>query len=235
MQTIFSTLKQKKEKGFTLLEVTFVITIFAIMASILLFRFKDFGAKTALDNEAQDIALRIIGAQKAAVAGVLTPGLLGTGDTTAPSYGVYFVSGSASDPLAHQFTSFADLNHDGFFNDYASPCPAIPTSSNDCRSVTTITTGDYINQFCFKSAVSGATCATGNIALHVVFKRPLHDALMKSCSTPGTCPLPDAPDISYIGLTSGSNPDLSVTIAVTALGQVSVIDLPSCAPLGLCP
>jgi prepilin-type N-terminal cleavage/methylation domain-containing protein len=88
------------ERGFTLLEVAFVITIFAVMASVVLFRFKDFGAKTAFDNLSQDIALRIVQAQKSAISGALNPNFVGTGNP--PAYGVYFKAGTGdaiADPM----------------------------------------------------------------------------------------------------------------------------------------
>ena len=133
--------------GFTLLEITFVITIFAIMASIVLLNFRSFGSATALDNLAQDIALRVVGAQKAATSGVLTPGLLGTDSAHAPSYGVYLTSGSVASTADQQFVYFADLDHSGYFTDsgVGGTCPSTPTSANECLSITTITTGDYIS------------------------------------------------------------------------------------------
>lgn len=211
-----------QQKGFTLIEVAFVITIFAIMASIVLFKFKDFGHATALENLAQDIALRIVGAQKASVSGVLTPGLSGLDESTAPSYGVYLTSGLPTDPAAKEFTYFADQDHNGFYGALGS-CPSTPLVGNECLSVTSITTGDYISDICYQYPLGGdpahVSCTRGGSA-HISFKRPLHDARILGCTSSGTCASPIAADVAYVELSSGSDPSLKETIVITALGEI---------------
>jgi prepilin-type N-terminal cleavage/methylation domain-containing protein len=224
-----------KEKAFTLIEVVFVITIFAIMASIVLFRFKDFGTKTALDNLTQDVALRIVEAQKSAVSGRLTPGLAGLDESTAPSYGVFFTSGLPTDTGNHEFSYFADQNHDGFYNALGS-CPSMPVVGNECLSVTSITTGDYVSDICYQYAFAGdpahVSCGTGG-SVHVSFKRPAHDARMFGCTSAGTCTTPIVADRTYIELSSGNDPLLKKTIVVTALGEVRTTDGAACTAAGV--
>lgn len=48
-----------KHKGFTLVEFTVIISIFAIMASVALFNFKGFKSSVSLNNLSHDIALTI--------------------------------------------------------------------------------------------------------------------------------------------------------------------------------
>lgn len=210
-----------KEKGFTLLEVAFVITIFAIMASIVLFRFKDFGTRTALDNLAQDVALRIVGAQKTAISGTLAPGVTGTDESSRPSYGVYFVSGAAGDTVSHQFTYFTDsAPHDGLFEDLHT-CPAALTVGNECISVTTITTGEYVSNICYTTGGSGAFPCVPTGSVHISFTRPFPDATMNICATAGACS-PIRADRVYIEVASGIDPTQRKTIIATSLGQVRV-------------
>lgn len=215
---------QTHEGGLTLLEVVFVITIFAIMASIVLFNFKGFGNSTAMNNLAQDIALRVVEAQKSATSGALTPGLDGLSDATAPSYGAYFDSGTAASVANHSFSYFADQNHDGFFNDLGL-CPSAPVAGNECLSVTTITTGDYISDICVQHPIPGSPahvdCRT-DASLHVTFTRPYHDAVMKACVAAGPCGTPIVADAAYIEITSSTDAAEKRTIVVTALGEVHV-------------
>lgn len=224
MRFLQLTTRRMKDQGLTLLEVVFVITIFAIMASIVLFNFKGFGNSTAMDNLAQDIALRIVEAQRSATSGALTPGLDGLSDSTAPSYGAYFDSGAAASVPNHSFTYYADQNHDGFFNDLG-VCPPSPVAGNECLSVTTITTGEYVSDICVQHPVPGSPahvdCRT-DASLHVTFTRPFHDAVMKACTAPGSCGTPVVADVAYIEIASNVDPTQKRTIVVTALGEVHV-------------
>lgn len=230
---IIRTIKEKREQGFTLIEVVFVITIFAIMASIVLFNFKGFGTATGLDNLAQDIALRVVGAQKSATSGALTPGLDGLTAATAPSYGVYFDSGAVPTLADEQFTYFADQDHDGFFKDL-SLCPASPEKGNECLSVTTITTGDYVSEICVQHATGGPATVDcrSDASLHVTFTRPYNDAVMKVCTSSGICATPIIAGTSYIEITSSLEPSLKQTIVVTSLGEVRVANGDACTVAG---
>ena len=220
------------EKGFTKLELAFVISIFAIMATIVLFHFKDFGSETALDNLAQDIALEIVGAQKAATSGLLTPGLLGLTAATAPSYGVFFTAGATPNTADQQFISFADIDHNGFFNDtYGGACPTTASAGNECRSVISISNGDYISNICYRSLVGSSEVSscypTGSS--HITFTRPLHDAVMKECGSPGTCASWVNADTTYIEVSSSAGSTIQQeTIIVTSLGEVRVGTGPVC-------
>ncbi len=224
--------------GFTLLELTFVIGIFAIMATIVLINFKSFGAATALDNLAQGVALRVVGAQRAATSGVLTPGLLGADQASAPSYGVNLTSGSVANTADQEFTYFADINHSGYFDDSGS-CPSTPTATNECLSVTSITTGDYISDLCYQYApVGGAlttTCDPSGEA-YLTFTRPNPDARMGDCPLTGCSPSAghiDNADTTYIEVSSSGDASLKETIIVTALGEVRVETGAACAYDGL--
>lgn len=215
--------------GFTLLEVVFVIAIFAVMASIVLFRFNDFGAQTEFDNLSQDIALRVVEAQKSALAGKLNPNFDGT---TAPSYGVYFSNDPVSDQNK-QFTFFTDINsggaHDNLYNATAG-CTGTATFGNECISNTTITTGDYIDTICYQPMSGGVVCNNSltPTGAHITFIRPFPKATI-GIKTTGS---PIFVQSVYIGLVSGINPNLQKTIVVTGLGEVHVSEGSACSVSG---
>jgi hypothetical protein len=194
------------------------------MGSIVLFGFRDFGSKTQLDNLAQDVALRIVEAQKAAISGRSTATLFGIDTAHAPSYGVYF-SDNAIDTggLNRQFTYFADNDHSKTYSD-VTPCPASPTPGHECISVTSITTGEYVSNICYYSTSTVYNCVEGGSA-HITFTRPFPDATMNVCNDTGitSCTALGAsvPE-TFIELTSGADPTQQKTIIVTSLGEVRV-------------
>lgn len=82
------------DRGFTIVEMVVVITIFGIIAGLVLFRYRNYQAIIDLENTAQDIALEIQKAQNDAIGGRY-PSLVNGGQTPPPvgwrpSYGVYF-------------------------------------------------------------------------------------------------------------------------------------------------
>ncbi len=207
--------------GFTLLEVAFVITIFAIMASIVLFRFRDFGSRTALDNLTQDIALRIVQAQKQSISGVLNANVSDL-SLFVPTYGVYFTNGSTGGaPESRKFVYFTDLDETRTY-DPATVCTSTSMTGNECLATTTITTGEYISTVCTGSALFPCTgTPSSNLSAHITFQRPLPDATIYICRDTA-CTSRTLTDRLYIELTSSIDPALKETIEVTGLGQTSV-------------
>lgn len=225
--------------GFTLIEVVFVIVIFAIMASIVLFRFNDFGTRTELENTAQDVALRIVEAQKSAISGVTNVDLSGGTETLAPTYGIYFSNIGEPDNLNRQFTFFSDsiLPKNGLYNTPGGGCPNIPTSGNECISVTTFNSGDYVSNIGYKTPTGAAGPLVTAGTAHISFTRPWPTAQINICSdaTLGTCSSTTGMQSAYIEITSGIDPALQKTIVVTSLGKVHVVDGSICTILsGIC-
>jgi len=216
------------ERGFTLLEVAFVITIFAIMASIVLFRFKDFGTKTAIENLAQDVALRIVSAQKAAISGSLTSGFAGTSEANEPSYGMHFVAGASSDAASREFAYFADTNHNKMYDDPGAAC----TLGSECLSITSITTGEYVSDICYADSGAGTIPCSSTAGVHITFTRPFPDATINICTSGGGTCSPTPTGRVYIEITSGIDTALKKTIIVTSLGEVRVVDGSACAASG---
>ncbi len=235
------------EKGFTLLELSFVITIFAIMASIVLFKFQNFGTKTSFENLSQDIALRIVQAQKAAISGLLNPNFAGT--VNPPAYGMYFKTSSgtpATDPATHVFTYFTDIPLPGtaagnklYDAVGALPsvpdgtCPITPTAGLECISTTSVTSGEYVNQICYTSSSgdSAFTCdSTSGDSANITFIRPFPDATMMMCNTDSSSCRPAQQ--TYIELRSAVDSTLVSTIVVNSLGEVRVYNGAACDAAG---
>ncbi len=208
--------------GFTLLEISFVIAIFAIMGSIVLFRFKDFGTQATLDNLTQDIALRIVEAQKAAIAGAGNINVTALG--IAPNYGVYFTPSTTPSGANKQFVYFTDTSTTSARTYNGDACTSTPTAGRQCISVTSITSGDYVSNVCYNTGGGSLSypCLTSG-SVHVSFTRPFPDATMKVCPTVAPCSgTPTTAKSVYIEVTSGANAALKRTIIVTGLGQVRV-------------
>ncbi len=220
---------ENRSAGFTLLEITFVIAIFAIMSTIVLFRFKTFGTQVSLDSLAQDVALKITGAQNAAISGtgninVSTLGIV-------PNYGVYFGMAPAIPTLASQFTYYTDTSPTGVRTYNGDACTSTPTPGRECISVTRITTGDYISNICYNlaSAPSSYPCIGSSSpgGVSISFTRPFPDATIKVCTSGPTCLPGILAQSAYVEFTSGSDPTIKRTIVVTSLGQVRVYPGPA--------
>ena len=93
----------------TYVELIVVLSIFGIMSSIVLFNYNKFQAKVDIKNLANDIALKIVQAQKDAMSGKWNTN---APSGWKPSYGVYF---DLSVP--NHFIYFADFSNDHIFND----------------------------------------------------------------------------------------------------------------------
>lgn len=186
---------KKIPRGFTIIELIVVMSIFAMMAGLVLFRYKDFGEGVNLENTTQEIALQIQKAENDAVAGRY-PALINANGiqqtpplpTWRPSYGVYFTKNSPK-----QFVSFFDWN-DGTSTDLAAygsgvgrgyfdqsdtinpisvsvpSCGTTSIGSAECLDIMTIATNESIYDLC-----QGTTCGLSNLS--VVFTRPFPDRI----------------------------------------------------------
>ncbi|MEI8174704.1 MAG: type II secretion system protein [bacterium] len=78
----------KLNAGMTYVELIVVLSIFAVMSSIVIFNYGQFQAKVDIKNLASDIALKIVEAQQSTMSGKLNSGV--SMIDWKPSYGVYF-------------------------------------------------------------------------------------------------------------------------------------------------
>lgn len=93
----------KLNRGMTYIELIVVLSIFAVLSSVVVFNYGDFQARVDIRNLSSDIALKVVEAQKAALSGALPQ--TAVLPTWKPSYGVYF---NTTTPT--QFIYFVDLD-----------------------------------------------------------------------------------------------------------------------------
>src|SRR5674476_904401 len=98
-------IKIKNNAGMSYIELIVVLSIFAVISSVVIFNYGDFQAKVDIKNLASDIALQVVQAQKSSMSGLL-PTLTPTVSPWKPSYGVYF-----NMVTPKQFVYFVDLNN----------------------------------------------------------------------------------------------------------------------------
>lgn len=212
------------EKGFTLIEMVFVFVIFAVMASITLFNFRGFNERLQFNNLVQDIALRIVTAQKSSISGATNINFIG--QNARPSYGVYFKAGAGTTE-ATRFVYYNDLPAlggtagDKFYNPSGSPCPTTPVVGEECLSITAITTGEYVSNICFLP--EGATLGTcsSSAEAHVTFIRPFPDAALRVDT--GSA-IVSVPQYVCVELTSGNDAAIKKTISISNLGEIRTFD-----------
>ena len=147
--------KIKKNKGMTYVELIVVLSIFGIMSSIVLFNYNKFQAKVDIKNLANDIALKIVQAQKDAMSGKIQS----TRFEIAPAYGVYF------NPTENKsFIYFADFSNDHIFND--------GSCYGECLDNINITKGNTISKI--EECLIGDCSSSASISssLSITFTRP---------------------------------------------------------------
>lgn len=152
--------------GMTYVELIVVLSIFAVLSTVVIFNYGDFQAKVDIKNLASDIALQIVTAQKDSLNGVLP--LTGAPfPTWKPSYGVYFNTVAGTDiynpiptPFNKEFIYFADLSN----------LPNGYDVINEAKNYINITKNNSILSI---QQCSTEPCGSPAISsLAVVFKRP---------------------------------------------------------------
>jgi type II secretory pathway pseudopilin PulG len=130
MKKIFK--KTKFNAGMSYVELIVVLSIFAIMSSIILFNYQTFIARIEVRKMTSLIALKLVEAQKNAIAGVLPPNANLSSTSWKPSYGLSFKIPNIN---GKEFRYFADLSLSGGFN---------ASAGNELIETITIGKGVYI-------------------------------------------------------------------------------------------
>ncbi len=152
------------QAGMTYVELIVVLSIFAIMSSIILYNYEKFQAKVDIKNLASDVALRIVEAQKSALSGKWNVDANAVPDWK-PSYGVYFNTSSADEKK--KFTYFANFNDDIYDSN---------TNTDSILDQFSITKN---NNIISKLEVIG--CPSPEVSnLSIVFRRPDSKAIITS-------------------------------------------------------
>lgn len=186
------------QAGMTYVELIVVLSIFAVMSSIVIFNYGTFQSKVDIKNLGSDIALKIVEAQKSSLAGLL-PTQTPTISPWKPSYGVYFNS------TPDAFIYFADLNDDASFE--GSVC------SGECIEHIAITQNNTIKSL--DVFYQNDPTAYPLSDLTVTFTRPNSGAIIKSSTS-------FASTISYVEITITSPNAITSTIDLYPSGRVQV-------------
>src|ERR1035437_133485 len=155
-------IKIKNNAGMSYIELIVVLSIFAVISSVVIFNYGDFQAKVDIKNLASDIALQVVQAQKSSMSGLLST--LTPVSPWKPSYGVYFDM-----TLPKQFIYFVDLNN------------AYGYEPGETLNTISITKNNYIYRI---DKCTNITCTSPSSvsAFSVVFKRPDSSAIFTGVS-----------------------------------------------------
>ncbi len=184
--------KIKYQAGMTYIELIVVLGIFAVMSTVILFNYKDFGRQIDLQNLSQDIALQIVQAQKIALSGrqpnVLTAGYtaISANQNWKPAYGVYFnvnnITCALANPCAtpYQFIPFIDADNTELYDQ--SSCSSNPNNPDyECMDVIQIGKGNKISGLCVADATECDdfnTLPINTVTLSIAFTRPDSSAVI---------------------------------------------------------
>lgn len=167
--------KLQKNKGMTYIELIVVLSISGIIASISLFNYKDFQDRVDMKNLANDIALKIVEAQKSSIAGKL-PITGAPSSTWKPSYGVYFDLENGSNPKK-SFYLFTDLDENKALSlEDMNNCP-----QGECNTKITLGNNYEINNLnIYTSDGSSEPTANNILQLNINFTRPNSGAIFSN-------------------------------------------------------
>ncbi len=194
-----------QEAGMTLIELVVVLSIFAVLASVIIFNYQKFLSKVNIKVLANDMALKLVEAQKNATSGKQNAA---ASSSWRPSYGVYFNLASGGNTSSKIFYSFADLNQNKAFDPGSYNCPA-----GECVERVNITKNDFVSGM---RVVYTDNSATAVNSLSISFTRPDASATMRSSTALGS-------NISYAEITVAS-PDAAIKalVKVYASGRIQI-------------
>ncbi len=188
-------------KGMTYVELIVVLSIFSIMTSIVLFNYKGFENSVDIKILANDIASKIVEAQKSAVSGNWNAN---ASSLWKPAYGLYFDTSSANNK---NFIYFADLNQNDFYD--SSVC----SGTGECLDNISITKGNYISSI---DSYLGSIATPLTTPLSITFKRPDSIAIFNSNGVPLT-------GFDYMQITvSSSDNSIKSYIRVYPSGRIQI-------------
>jgi len=197
------------QSGMTYVELIVVLSIFAVMTSVILFDYNKFQGKVDIKILANDVALKIVEAQKSALAGELPLSTQIPISPWKPSYGVYFDLTSSGNNK--NFIYFTDLDQLGDFTDDGSFC-SLPSSTGECLEKITITKNNFISQI---DSYLGAIATPITNPLSITFKRPDASAIFKSN---GLLLI----NLDYIQITISSPSNITAYIKIYPSGRIQI-------------
>lgn len=205
--------RRNYQKGMTYVELIVVLSIFAVMSLIVLFNYDKFQSKVDIKNLANDIALKVVEAQKSSVFGILPPSaqqqyLIDKSIINwKPSYGLYFNLVSPGDRKT--FIYFTDLDQSGDTNSLFCPTPG----ADECLDKISLTKGNTISNLDVYYQGDTNPHPFNNIA--IIFKRPNFGAIIFSNGF-------QILNVSYVQITVTSLSLVTAKIKVYASGRIQI-------------
>lgn len=198
-------LHKSKQRGMTYLELIIVLSIFTVISTIVIFSYREFQAKVDIKNLANEVALKIVEAQKSSTTGKLSP--LTSSLTWKPAYGVYFNTVTPS-----QFVYFTDLDN----SLYCSPPGCIDPYQivGEVTDIINITKGNFIPANGIE--VIGSGCPPTIPDVSITFKRPNSAPSFYSSVSLASC------TISYISISISSTTNIIDKIRVYPSGRIQI-------------
>lgn len=186
-------------KGFSLVELLVVLSIFIVISSVVLFSQNKFSSDTNITNLAYEIALVARNAQSY---GLSIKASNGVGVLTDYAYGIYFAPGL---PLS-SFTLFYDQNNNRVYD-----------ALGDIKINTyLVQNGNEISSICFNNSSTDCTGTTGDYS-NITFLRPNPNANIRAYIGGGPV-LKTSVEITV----RSALKDRTKTVQITNTGQISV-------------
>jgi prepilin-type N-terminal cleavage/methylation domain-containing protein len=228
MKKIVKLNKNKRVKGFTLVELLVTLSVFTVVSAITLANYPKFNNQTAITALAQQIAISI---REAQVYGVAVKNSSTTASVVAqnvyPAYGIYFGTTTAS-------TTYGSATAYSVFFDRvtgAGPAPYFKpigddyfTDIGELVETVRIQNGNKIISVC--GVKLGESVCTPAYGANIVFRRPNPDAIIKIKTDSGTWPYsnPTLYECGRLDITIRSrDQDLIKVIQIYSSGQINVV------------
>ncbi len=184
---IITTKQIETKGGYTLIELLLVMAIIFLLAGTSLVNYNQFGKEIDLENMTYNVALTVRTAQAFGINRREEGGVVVDDFAEAIPYGIYFTTQSLvdvlGDPNDEGFMIFID-NKDGtvpgsnnLFDNSGSGGACVVNSADECIDIFRINKEIYISEIC---AGDDATSCIERDELHITFKRPNPDAIIKS-------------------------------------------------------
>ncbi|MFW0871426.1 MAG: pilus assembly FimT family protein [Patescibacteria group bacterium] len=175
----------KSREGFTLIEMLITLAIIFIMTALSMTNYNRFGKEVELENAAYELALNI---RQAQFFGINRSEQFGATFDDPQPYGVYFNIDGGEEGIDDQsFFLFVDNDGNRLFNTsdntYGGGENCVANASDECARILSFTRSNYIYSICVGDDESSCTdignIVTGDRELHISFKRPDPDAVIR--------------------------------------------------------
>src|SRR3990167_8269100 len=183
------------QAGMSYAELIVVLGIFSVMSAIAIYNYGAFQAKVDIKNLANDVALKIVQAQKDDSFGKLP--LYGSFGVNKPSYGVHFDRGLDT----KSFVYFADLDASKVYTPGTLTC--VPGTTYECLEKIDIKKENYISDISYPNG------------FYLTFTRPSSELTVA-----GTGPVLN--NVDYAQITVLSPKGISAKIKVYASGRIQI-------------